>query len=193
MRTQATTKLLIRGMAIGLVLAAGAICSGAQSTPAQLNDVHKQLIQSTQGAPVTSPAPAQPKSPSTPAKAPAAQSAAKPADGNATRRDPFDPLVGKEKEAAGPQVPLPAGKPGLVIGTLLIDGIVRGPNGMIAIVSNPQMRVYFLREGDNLYDGDVEHITLEGVSFHQIGKDAFGKPVEREVSKRLFPISGEQQ
>ena len=67
-----------------------------------------------------------------------------------------------------------------MIATLRVDGIVHGPNGMIAVVSNPQMRVYFLREGDHLYDGDVEHITMEGVSFHETGKDAFGKPVERE-------------
>ena len=51
MRNQATTKLLLHGMGIGLVLAAGVVSSGAQSAPAQLNDVHKQLIQSTQGAP----------------------------------------------------------------------------------------------------------------------------------------------
>lgn len=110
------------------------------------------------------------------------------------RRDPFDPLVDKAKDTpAGPQAPLPAGKPGLVVSSLRVDGIVRDPNGMIAIVSNPQMRVYFLREGDRLYDGDVEHITMEGISFHQSGKDAFGKPVEREVTKRLYPTPGEQQ
>lgn len=111
------------------------------------------------------------------------------------RRDPFDPLVGKVKETAGggPQGPLPAGKPGLVVATLRVDGIVKGTGGMIAIVSNPSMRVYFLREGDHLYDGAVEHITMEGVSFHENGKDAFGKPVEREVTKRLYPTPGEQQ
>jgi hypothetical protein len=63
---------------------------------------------------------------------------------------------------------------------------------MIAVVSNPQHRVYFLREGDKLYDGSVGHITLEAVSFREIGKDAFGKPVEREVTKRLYATSGEQ-
>jgi hypothetical protein len=110
------------------------------------------------------------------------------------RRDPFNPLISKDKGGpAGPQAPLPAGKPGLVIATLRVDGIVHGPSGMIAVVSNPQMRVYFLREGDHLYDGDVSHITMEGVSFHEAGKDAFGKPVEREATKRLYPTPGEQQ
>ena len=80
-----------------------------------------------------------------------------------------------------------------MVGHLRIDGIVRGPGGMIAIVSNPQQRVYFLREGDKLYDGSVEKITLEAISFHEIGKDAFGKPLERQVTKRLYPSPGEQQ
>jgi Tfp pilus assembly protein PilP len=76
---------------------------------------------------------------------------------------------------------------------LRIDGIVGGARGMIAIVSNPQQRVYFLREGDKLYDGSVQHITLEAVSFQEVGKDAFGKPLERQVTKRLYPSPGDQQ
>ena len=74
-----------------------------------------------------------------------------------------------------------------------LDGIVRAPNGMIAVVSNPQSRTYFLREGDQLYDGRVEKIAMDGVSFHEVGKDAFGKPVERQVSKRIYASAGEQQ
>lgn len=108
------------------------------------------------------------------------------------RRDPFEPLVSKQRPGSDFPDRLPPGKAGLVISTLRIDGVVRGPNGMIALVSNPQQRVYFLREGDQLYDGRVEKITMEAVSFHQTGKDAFGKPVERQVSKRLYPSPGEQ-
>lgn len=113
---------------------------------------------------------------------------------NINRRDPFAPLLAKEASANGTPLNLPPGKPGLMIGSLHIDGIVNGPNGMIAIVSNPQQRVYFLREGDHLYDGQVEHITMDGIAFHQTGKDPFGNAVEREVAKRLNPTSpGEQQ
>jgi len=113
---------------------------------------------------------------------------------NIARRDPFSPLLAKEAAGNGTPLNLPPGKPGLMVGSLHIDGIVNGPNGMIAIVSNPQQRVYFLREGDHLYDGQVEHITMDGISFHQTGKDPFGNAVEREVAKRLNPMSpGEQQ
>jgi type IV pilus assembly protein PilP len=108
------------------------------------------------------------------------------------RRDPFESLVSRQQNQAkaGPAI---AGKPGLVIATLRLDGIVRAPNGMIAVVSNPQARTYFLREGDHLYDGTVEKISMDGVSFHEEGKDAFGKPMERQVNKRIYPSAGEQQ
>jgi hypothetical protein len=112
---------------------------------------------------------------------------------NISRRDPFAPLLGRETTGGGSLQNLPPGKPGLLISSLRIDGIVSGPSGMIAIVSNSQDRVYFLREGDRLYDGQVEHITMAGISFHQSGKDPFGNAVEREVAKRLNSTPGEQQ
>ena len=64
---------------------------------------------------------------------------------------------------------LPPGKAGLVVATIRVDGLVHGPDGMIAVVSNPQGRTYFLHTGDKLYDGSVEQITLEEVSFHESG------------------------
>jgi type IV pilus assembly protein PilP len=109
------------------------------------------------------------------------------------RRDPFESLVGRQQAQDALAKNLPPGKAGLQVGTLRLDGIVRAPNGMIAVVANPQQRTYFLREGDKLYDGTVEKISMEGVTFHEEGKDAFGKPVERQVSKRLYSTAGEQQ
>ena len=107
------------------------------------------------------------------------------------KRDPFESLVGREH--TGARIDLPQGKAGLQVSTLRLDGVVRAPNGMIAVVSNPQSRTYFLREGDQLYDGRVEKIAMDGVSFHEVGKDAFGKPVERQVNKRIYASAGEQQ
>jgi Tfp pilus assembly protein PilP len=108
------------------------------------------------------------------------------------KRDPFESLIGRE-QGGSKNLNLPQGKAGLQVGTLRLDGVVRAPNGMIAVVSNPQSRTYFLREGDQLYDGRVEKITMDGVSFHEVGKDAFGKPVERQVNKRIYASAGEQQ
>jgi hypothetical protein len=133
-------------------------------------------------------------------KAKAASAQAAPAAGTATPnpavvkvsdRDPFVPLVNEHKPGGGP--PLPPGKAGLVVATIRVDGAIRAPNGMLAVVTNPDQRVYFLREGDQLYDGDVEKIGLDGVTFKENSKDAFGKPVEKMITKRIYPSAGEQQ
>jgi Tfp pilus assembly protein PilP len=122
--------------------------------------------------------------PGAPAEAPEAK---------VSRRDPFESLTSRQEAAARAGANLPPGKAGLQVGTLRLDGIVRAPNGMIAVVTNPQARTYFLREGDQLYDGRVEKIAMDGVSFHEVGKDAFGKPVERQVNKRIYSSAGDQQ
>lgn len=127
-----------------------------------------------------------------PTVAPDANAAApNPAVVKVAARDPFVPLVNEHKPGGGP--PLPPGKAGLVVATIRVDGAVRSPNGMFAVVTNPDQRVYFLREGDQLYDGDVEKIGLDGVTFKEVSKDAFGKSVEKIVTKRIYPSAGEQQ
>lgn len=178
-------------LTIALLFAMTGIGMQAQTTPAP--------------APKTSTKPAKPasKAPSTktPATKTRAKSSAKPApagaaaegEGKGSRRDPFESLVGREKAQAEASKNLPPGKAGLQVASLRLDGIVRSSNGMIAVVTNPQSRTYFLREGDQLYDGRVEKIAMDGVSFHEMGKDAFGKPVERQVNKRIYSSAGEQQ
>jgi hypothetical protein len=206
------TSMLAAAAAL-LILAASGV--HAQQMPAQPNNVRQQLNVTAepkpaapQDAPVPKPAsfakPSPVPSPK-PAAAPAptpkpAIRTGAPAEGlgmlspTAARRDPFSALIGNKDRMAGLPDHLPAGKAGLVVATLRVDGIINGPNGMIAIVSNTQDRVYFLRDGDRLYDGEVNKISMEGISFHQSGKDPFGKPVEREIDKRLYPIpSGELQ
>jgi hypothetical protein len=142
--------------------------------------------------PGAKPAPRQAKKSTPKAAKPAGSASNAEREPKVAKRDPFESLVGRE-HGGGPTGPLPAGKAGLQVSTLRLDGIVRAPNGMIAVVSNPQSRTYFLREGDQLYDGRVEKIAMDGVSFHEVGKDAFGKPVERQVSKRIYASAGEQQ
>jgi Tfp pilus assembly protein PilP len=103
------------------------------------------------------------------------------------------PLVSEKKESGGGMEHVPPGKAGLVITTVRVDGTVRSGEGMIAVLSNVDQHVYFVREGDRLYDGDVEKIGLDGVTFRQNSKDAFGKMVERVVTKRIYASAGEQQ
>jgi Tfp pilus assembly protein PilP len=168
---------------------AKAATSAAPAAAAKAAAPAKAPAKASAKAPAKAPAKAVAKTPAAkpPAEKPAEEKVSTP------HRDPFETLLNVAKPEAGPPPNLPPGKAGLQVATLQINGIVRGTGGMIAIVSNPQQRVYFLREGDKLYDGTIEHITLEAITFQEIGKDAFGKPIERQVTKRLYPSPGEQQ
>jgi hypothetical protein len=129
-----------------------------------------------------------------PAQAPAKQAETPTARPVVQRRDPFLPLVARGRPGGG-DIPdnLPPGKAGLVVATVRLDGIVRSHNGMIAVVANPQNRVYFVREGDRLFNGSVERINMDSVTFRERGKDPFGNPLDRVVVKRLYPSAGEQR
>jgi hypothetical protein len=180
--------------------------SAAQTTPAQSSAPAKKTPAEKQAATDKKIVKADKKAAASTASAPQSQKTPPPAKdakpaGDVTkttkpalpqgRRDPFITLVGKQT-ATGPALNLPPGKGGLQVSTLILQGIVSGPNGMIAVVANPQKSVYFLRVGDELFDGRVEKIEIGDVIFHEVGKDAFGKPVEREVTRKLNPSSGEQ-
>jgi hypothetical protein len=164
-------------LAIGILLSAAGTGVQAQTAPAPAKPAAKHSTRA-------------PKARSS-AAADSASTAAP--EAKVARRDPFESLVGREKAQAELSKNLPPGKAGLQVASLRLDGIVKAPNGMIAVVTNPQARTYFLREGDQLYDGRVEKIAMDGVSFHEVGKDAFGKPVERQVNKRIYSSAGEQQ
>jgi Tfp pilus assembly protein PilP len=186
MRLVKATGALLAAMTLFLCFAAG---------------VHAQAPAAKKAKPAAKgkSAAAKPKAPAAPKPAPAATPAA-PAGEEAqaadkteavNKRDPFAPLVNQKKGNA--TLHLPPGKAGLVVATVRVDGTVRAQSGMIAIVSNPNNSVYFVREGDRLYDGDVEKIGLDGVTFRENSKDAFGHEVERMVTKRIYASAGEQQ
>jgi len=201
------------GPLAGILALAGMACLPVRAqVPIQPSQVRNQVNQSQAASPSAAQAPAAQST--APAQAGARHAASRAARRGATaastaapsaqakpvsasmqgRRDPFVALLSENHGGGKGPENLPPGKAGLMVDSLRIDGIVAGPNGMIAIVSNPQERVYFLRDGDKLYDGSVEHIALDGVSFHQTGSDAFGKPVNREVTKRLYASnSGESK
>lgn len=126
--------------------------------------------------------------------APQSTSGQKPEAGTAGqrgRRDPFEALIRKSGPMDGQSKVCPAGIAGVEVASMIVDGVVSAGSGMIAVVSTPQKRVYFVREGDRLCDGSVERITMDGVVVRERGQDAFGKPVDRLVTKRLYPSAGE--
>jgi Tfp pilus assembly protein PilP len=177
MKRGTTTASLVAVFGLGAWLALPAIAQApsAQQPPSKPAAASKKSAKKAQAAKAEEPA-----------------TAAAAGEAPVRKRDPFQPLVTKQ-QATGVAPNLPPGKAGLQIATVKIDGTVSAPSGMIAVVSNPQQRVYFLHEGDRVYDGRVEKIGLDAVTFLQTEKDAFGKVIDRLVTKRIYPSAGEQQ
>lgn len=191
--------LLIWTAVVGLVPAMWAQAQGqaqaqaqgqAQGQPAQKPTPKEKAPAAAKAKPGKSAKPRKKAAAKKASKRAAPPAPAKRAEPIFARRDPFMPLINVRQ--AGP-MHLPPGKAGLIVGQVRVDGTVQAPSGMIAVVSNPEQRVYFIREGDRLYDGLVEKISLDGVTFRENSKDAFGRMVERLVVKRVYPSAGEQQ
>ena len=103
------------------------------------------------------------------------------------RRDPFKSLL-RAREPAEMRGPRPEGIPGLLIDEIDLTGIFVTPEGPVAqVVSPEQDRSYLLREGDQLYDGDVVQISQDSVVFKQILDDPTALKPFREVQKQLNP------
>ena len=103
------------------------------------------------------------------------------------RRDPFKSLiVGQNRQA--PRGPLPEGIAGLLIDEIDLTGIFKTSRGFVAqVVASNKGKSYLLREGDQLYDGDVVGIAQNEVVFKQIVNDPTVIKPFREVVKKLSP------
>lgn len=105
------------------------------------------------------------------------------------RRDPFKSLL------AGPEStpirgPRPEGIPGLLIDEIDLKGIWRTGKGYVAqVIATNQKKTFLLREGDQLYDGDVISINRNEVVFKQVVQDPTALKPFREVVKSLSPSS----
>jgi hypothetical protein len=103
------------------------------------------------------------------------------------RRDPFKSLL------AGPDRPefrgqRPEGIAGLMIDEIDLKGIFRTSRGFVAqVVAANQKKSYLLKEGDQLYDGDVVSINHGEVVFKQVVQDPTALKPFREVVKSLNP------
>src|SRR5579883_528783 len=102
-----------------------------------------------------------------------------------SRRDPFtSPVMRNLNSTQGPNCS--SGKHCLAVDQILLRGIVRSPNGMIAVVENGAKRAYFLRENDPVWHGVVEKINGDSVVFREETVDSkTGKPSTNEVVKRV--------
>ncbi|MFZ0291410.1 MAG: hypothetical protein WBW98_03320 [Candidatus Sulfotelmatobacter sp.] len=98
------------------------------------------------------------------------------------KRDPFFSPVVQEPSGSG----CSTGKKCLEIGQINLRGVVKSENGFIAVVTNSLNKAYFLRENDPVFNGYVVRITGDTVVFQETVQDKLGKPLTREVTKRIF-------
>src|SRR5688500_5512660 len=76
-----------------------------------------------------------------------------------TRRDPFKSLLVAPDQLVN-KGPRPKGVPGLLIDEVELTGIFRTPRGFVAQVRTSKAeKGYLIKEGDQLYDGDVVSIS----------------------------------
>ena len=107
------------------------------------------------------------------------------------RRDPFlSPLsTDKQSKKAEDEEIARGNPPPGIAGTLIAEAILQGTslrdNGRIAILKAYDSRVYFLREGDRLFDGYVKSIDNDSITLVRETKMRSGKILTQDVTKRL--------
>lgn len=111
----------------------------------------------------------------------------------AGRRDPFRSLF--EEQALRRKGPRPRGVSGMLVTEIELTGIVRNPaKGDIAVFMGTDNKGYFLRVGDEVYDGTLLAIDAGSgaVTFRQQVDDPRLIKPYRDVVKRLVPQEEEK-
>lgn len=98
------------------------------------------------------------------------------------RRDPFVSII-QTRSVAGPACA--TGKKCLIINQIVLKGIVKSPEGMLALVENGQRKSYFLRENDPVFNGQVVRITPDSIVFRERVVDRLGREIKRDIVKTL--------
>jgi hypothetical protein len=98
------------------------------------------------------------------------------------KRDPFFSPVLQQSTTPG----CSTGKKCLEIGQINVRGVVKSESGFIAVVTNSLNKAYFLHENDPVFNGYVVKITGDSVVFQESFQDKLGKPLTREVVKKIL-------
>ncbi len=106
------------------------------------------------------------------------------------RPDPFWNPLGQRKGKIDPdgEIPrenAPPGIAGMSTNEVELLGMSLSPEGKTAVFKGTDKRVYFLREGDRLFDGYIKAITSESVLLIHETKLRSGKVLIQEITKRL--------
>jgi Tfp pilus assembly protein PilP len=109
----------------------------------------------------------------------------------AGRRDPFRSLVEQTKADKGPR---PKGIAGMLISEVDLVGIVQKGKDNLAFFNGSDNKGYFLRVGDQLYDGKIIQINRQSgqVVFRQEINDPRSIKPYRDITKRLYSAEEEK-
>ena len=101
------------------------------------------------------------------------------------RRDPFISPVRLQEERMRSNPACTTGARCLVISQVVLKGVVKTQNGWIAMVENAAKKQYNLHEKDSVQNGFVLKITGDSIVFQETVTDPLGRPVTKEVVKRV--------
>jgi Tfp pilus assembly protein PilP len=101
----------------------------------------------------------------------------------AGRRDPFRSLLGGR--GAERQGQRPSGLPGMGVEEIRLQGIVKLPEGYVALVQGTDNMAYIIKAGTVLYDGTVEKVEPGKVTFKVNVVDPTSLKPYREVVRTL--------
>jgi len=102
------------------------------------------------------------------------------------RRDPFISLA-LGVNVLPPDV-RPPGLAGMLIQEVSLRGIVKTVDGYIAMIQGTDNKSYFAREGERLYDGNIQSINDARVVFRQEINDPLRIEKFQQVEKSLHPV-----
>jgi hypothetical protein len=101
---------------------------------------------------------------------------------NQQRRDPFMSVLALR--SSGPPC-AGGGKKCLAPDQVTLRGVVRGPNGPLALVTNTANKRSTQRENDPVYNGGVVKITMDPIVFRESVQDRLGRVSQREEVKKV--------
>lgn len=102
-----------------------------------------------------------------------------------THRDPFISPIRLQEDRMKSNPACTTGARCLVISQVVLKGVVKTQNGWIAMVENGAKKEYNLHEKDTVQNGVVTKITGDSIVFTETVTDPLGRPVSREVVKRV--------
>jgi hypothetical protein len=102
------------------------------------------------------------------------------------RRDPFVSLA-LGVNILPPDV-RPPGLAGMLIQEVSLRGIVKTVDGYIAMIQGTDNKSYFAKEGERLYDGNIQSIDDGRVVFRQEINDPLRIEKFQQVEKTLHPV-----